>query len=438
MTQSDMILEYIDGTLDPIGEQSLFDSLASQPELRATLRQFITIGDAVRNDREAFAPPAFVERSLLAGLGLTALGADIAAGTAGAGAGAAGGGMIARLVAIKGVWSVVTAFVVGAFVAGGSTYLSLRKPVSPTPQPASVSQTAPITQAAPPAESTMPEEPSAVTGEPIAHSSAHSSNVVSESVEPPHGSSQQESVMQQGAQPPVTTQERSSVNDRPIDQAPQMPVSVDTAAHMPPVGLVASRSIPFELPPSMREAPSSYGSSMMPVPSLDGDRDPVVLLEVRKQAAWSLQQNQARVAQMSMAQRLFTEDIAFGSYIRLDDHLRLGAEVGWDRFAQTLNISRGDTLRIEQQPKFFWGGLALRYSGEPMLEGIDLRPFLQATGGLTSVGPLLRTRLGTQWDIAGTFAMNLALEASSMVYVSNGQRQLTGRFGITSGLELGF
>ena len=70
MTQSEAILEYIDGTLDHDAEQALFDSMARHPELRSTLRQFISIGSAVHADREAYAPPAHVEQALLAGLGL--------------------------------------------------------------------------------------------------------------------------------------------------------------------------------------------------------------------------------------------------------------------------------------------------------------------------------------------------------------------------------
>ena len=53
MNKSDMILEFIDGTLDSGSEQSLFDNLAAQPELRTELRQYVMIGDAVRSDREA-------------------------------------------------------------------------------------------------------------------------------------------------------------------------------------------------------------------------------------------------------------------------------------------------------------------------------------------------------------------------------------------------
>ncbi len=70
MNKSDLILEFIDGTLDAGREQRLFEQMAGHPELRAELRQYVMIGDAVRADREAYMPPADVERRLLGGLGV--------------------------------------------------------------------------------------------------------------------------------------------------------------------------------------------------------------------------------------------------------------------------------------------------------------------------------------------------------------------------------
>src|SRR5688500_4205909 len=70
MRRSESIFEFIDGSLDSVQEQELFDEMARAPEMRAELRQYIAIGEAVRADREAYVPPADAERSLMAGLGL--------------------------------------------------------------------------------------------------------------------------------------------------------------------------------------------------------------------------------------------------------------------------------------------------------------------------------------------------------------------------------
>lgn len=69
MTQSELILEYLDGSLDPAVEQELFEMLAGHPELRTTLRGYVQIGEAVRGDREAFTPPVATEAALMGRLG---------------------------------------------------------------------------------------------------------------------------------------------------------------------------------------------------------------------------------------------------------------------------------------------------------------------------------------------------------------------------------
>lgn len=442
MTQSDMILEYIDGTLDPEAEQTLFEAMVHQSELRASLRQFITIGDAVRADREAFVPPAFIEQSLMAGLGLSTLGAEVAAGGAGAGTGAAAGGFLARMVAFKGVWSVVTAFVAGALMAGSGVYVSLhdtaRPVVNPSTQAARVEpkQQLPVQEPLPVQEQ-LPGRADAAPG--LAASSQAPAETISGRTHAHHSRSIDFQNSSQSLNGAGQGQDLQSI-ERAADQVPSAPAVVDTAAAQPrssDIGAVAALSVPLELPPSMREAPGTAGTELaeIPIESPTEESPSMVMLEIRKQQAWSLQENRARIAQVSLLQQLFTEDIAFGSYLRLDEHLSVGAEVGWDRFSQTL--SRGETVRIDQEPKFFWGGLALRYSGDRLFDALDIHPFLQATGGLTSVGPLLRTRLGTQWNLLGPLSWNLAGEASSMVYMTNGQRQLTGRFGVTLGMQLG-
>lgn len=107
MIQSEQILEYIDGQLDTESEQELFDALSRQSELRSALRQFISIGQAVHADREAYTPPADVERTLMAGLGIAASELGYASTTS---------TLLARLGAAMGgkLWGIVDAFVLGS------------------------------------------------------------------------------------------------------------------------------------------------------------------------------------------------------------------------------------------------------------------------------------------------------------------------------------
>ncbi|MEP7219135.1 MAG: hypothetical protein ABI876_09475, partial [Bacteroidota bacterium] len=118
MTQSEAILEYIDGTLGHDAEQHLFESMARQPDLRSTLRQFISIGQAVHADREAYAPPAYVEHALLSGLGIPPIASSMASAAAGA-------GLMARM-GLSGwrIWGMVASFILGALLAGGTVYMA--------------------------------------------------------------------------------------------------------------------------------------------------------------------------------------------------------------------------------------------------------------------------------------------------------------------------
>lgn len=123
MIQSEQILEYIDGQLDTESEQELFDALSRQSELRSVLRQFISIGQAVHADREAYTPPADVERTLMAGLGIAASELGYASTTS---------TLLARLGAAMGgkLWGIVDAFVLGSVLtaillyAGGGVSIS--------------------------------------------------------------------------------------------------------------------------------------------------------------------------------------------------------------------------------------------------------------------------------------------------------------------------
>jgi hypothetical protein len=120
MKQSDQMLEFIDGTLGVPQEQELFEQLAAHPELRTELRHYVQIGDAVRADREAFSPPADVERRLLGGLGLFPFGSAVA----GAG-GAAAGGLAGAALLKGGLLHLLSGFLLGALLVGGGVWFAL-------------------------------------------------------------------------------------------------------------------------------------------------------------------------------------------------------------------------------------------------------------------------------------------------------------------------
>ena len=160
MNQSDQMLEFIDGTLGVPQEQELFEQLAVHPELRTELRHYVQIGDAVRADREAFAPPADVERRLLGGLGLLPLG-GAAAGTAGA----AAGGLFGTSLLKGGLLHLIGGFILGALLAGGGVWYALDRSGDPSDAVAATSRAperSSMEQTTPPAASSGPVDAGSV------------------------------------------------------------------------------------------------------------------------------------------------------------------------------------------------------------------------------------------------------------------------------------
>lgn len=70
MSNTELIHELLDGTLDQSKEEQLFLSLASNHELRNELKQFIQFDLAVKNDLEAYQPEPESQDKIFAALGI--------------------------------------------------------------------------------------------------------------------------------------------------------------------------------------------------------------------------------------------------------------------------------------------------------------------------------------------------------------------------------
>ena len=123
--------------------------------------------------------------------------------------------------------------------------------------------------------------------------------------------------------------------------------------------------------------------------------------------------------------------------------LQLGVEFGRERYAQTFFYNREDSLVIEQRPVLGWGGLAARLNTNDLL---PIPVTIGTTLGFSQHGgPVARGLLSVDLlDLVPGIASNsrvsfpFGFEASSLVYTVNDQYFVSGNWGLSGGIQLGF
>ncbi len=573
MIQSEHILEYIDGQLDTESEQELFDALAGRPDLRSALRQFISIGQAVHADREAYTPPADVERDLFAGLGFTA--ADLGFTTSSM-------GIMARLGAVIAgrFWGAVDAFVLGVLLAGllfhllgvdphqAGAMVAGRMPAgngaagndtsghvagalidnggtgntaAGAPSGAAASDNhmnsgagatgtdggsganlapasgqegtgsdgAAANRNTASARAQSSRTRSQLGGMPIGadgttrhvtETDGHNNAMPREarsrferaasrrtnaaSVIPADGSTTQRDARavdrnanngasldagRDGGRALTTTDRRngqatsseanttvrdangsSAVRDRAASTSDRSGTATAPAVNTTPDAVLVLNSSQFDVVQPRRNTPA-IATTVAPVPAevvlsstlreRVGGANPLdmetsvategggMLAEVRGQLGWALNTSNVH-ADVASGRQAY----AVGALWRFADGLGLGLEAGSETYDQTLRYQGGDTLQIDQRPRYTWGGATLRYEIS-RFSLVGLAPFVQTTLGATSVGPMLRVRVGAQYQISGAFGATIGGEMSSLMYQFDGQRLMSGRVGATAGLQ---
>lgn len=464
MTTSDKILEFIDGTLEGAEEQTLFDAMARLPELRTELRHYVQIGDAVRADREAYVPPADVERRLLGGLGLIPLGAT--------GGAAVAGGTAGMLGLKSGLLPMMLGFILGGLLVGGGVWLALddddgvshvalrqadgnlidggtidggenanREGVASrsgvgtngiadgaTGWMSSIDRTArggssPIASSGG-SQATTTSAPTVIYRDRIKYlkaptsSSKQSVDVVDDNPATPTR------VTTQNVESPITPQVARTVTLTPIAT--------------PPPALQVDRPDDRRIDGLKMQAPSS--TPIIGAPSAEGRS---LRLELRKSVAERpFVENNARPVETQLINDFFSEGFVGGVHYDAFAKTSIGFEVGRERFSQSLLYNREDTLIIEQRPAITWMALAVNYDARPF--GVPLTLGV-SMGASEYIGPLVRGRVG--FDLLDLFGTRLAGsplsvpitgEISSLVYTYNDQYMITGNLGLTAGVSYRF
>ena len=484
MNQSDLILEFIDGTLDTQREQGLFEQMAGHPELRAELRQYVMIGDAVRADWEAYMPPADVEKRLLGGLGvLPPAGAAGAAATAAGGTASGGGGLavtaglLSRLK--NAIVPLMVGFVVGGLFVGGSVYLSM----NPAAGGNSVASLAQEQESASPAgiadpvtgqsrtdnggaanETGLPastERDAEMSGR-YADSrfTASSKDTDGSGLNNKAGKSANRNDLLTIPQTQAAPEQRSGTNTNRgiadgdvseldaaglseqqtmMNRAAQVLYAVEPATM--PVLDKDEVSATVQDEEGREDAASRSGKVPEPAP-LDfkeaGENSQPFTLELRKSLTSGpiVDNNALRVNNGFLSD----EDFVVSAYYSLGSGVYTGLELGRERYAQKLFHNRDGILFIEQRPVINWLGGTLGAH----LDAFSVPFFVQAGVGVSEYGgPMGRGRVGVDLmdffgGSSGAFSIPLSVEASSLVYRYNRQYLATGNWGLNAGAQFRF
>lgn len=434
------MLEFIDGTLGVPQEQELFEQLAAHPELRTELRHYVQIGDAVRADREAFSPPADVERRLLGGLGLLPIGSAVA----GAG-GTAAGGLAGAALLKGGLLHLLGGFLLGALLVGGGVWYALNGPEEAGP---SVAVTSSGSDDATRQQSESLAGLSGTSADPIGQGSELADGASAATPTPPPPTGRRNT--NQGGQNNLGVSSNRGVNDNQgvIDNQDQPTVELRTAAPRESSQSVIS---PNEFRSAEESADGEGGITtpdFSPQPLVFEQEpttsEPVLNLMYRKLLVNDpIVDNRALQGTAGGLDAALAENFVGGGYYRSSGSLQFGIEFGRERYAQSFFYNREDSLVIEQRPVLGWLGLAAR------LNTTDLLPIpieFGATLGLSQhLGPVARGVLSVDLlDLLPGVASNdrlsfpFGLEASSLVYTVNDQYFIAGNWGLSGGLQVGF
>ncbi|MGE3800292.1 MAG: hypothetical protein AB7H80_04665 [Candidatus Kapaibacterium sp.] len=466
-----MILEFIDGTLDSSSEQSLFDELAGHPEMRTELRQYVMIGDAVRADREAYAPPSDVERKLFGGLGLIPMVGAGAAGTAAAaaGGGAAAGGAAAGLfsfAALKsGLLPLLTGFLLGSLLVGGGVYFWMNSSAQDQVIASAASAEAASEKMVLEGRGTSSElsAPTQLQGEKTGRDKGAVSAAANQkvSVDGREKVRVVEKIVEKIVhvpQPDATTLASGNHGGQPQQKDSDLnpsesPTDLLKARAQQNKSSVTPKNRALVEPQSLLPQDGSEGmlENRSPVssPPIDHTKDDVVkserslTLEFRKGVGTQpFADNNARRVETQFVGDLVQENFVLGASYQTPflGGLQVGLEGGRERYTQSLFYNQNDSLLIEQRPNITWFGIAL--GREVNLLNVPL--LLQGTVGSSThfSGPLVRGRVGVDLldltSISSSLSMPLSFEASSLVYTFNGQYLVTGNWGASLGVRYKF
>lgn len=379
---------FMDGELSASEEQSLFNELASNGELRTEMKDLIAIRNAVQ--RDMIFPYAANEASVLAAAGLTS---GLGASTLAAGTGVAA----AHASWVNSVFLGLCGVLGGLFLAVNSYsggYINNASNLPPS----------------------LP--PSTEVGQPVA---GYTQPLV-----------QHDTVF---AVKIVRVPQTNAVSKTPIVSAEtQEPTVADYSEH--------EESTVVINPVTALNARENYSHSSdggftqqdkLSYISQPADKLPVTV-RFRSLASGI---SSASATPMSVQNALLPNS-AYGLFLPLNSEHRIGLEMGTESFKQVFEgVVDGRTGQYTQTPVLFWMGATYNYTpaGNWFIPGLS--PFAEATAGIAfAQGPVGRATVGLSYQPIGLLKISAGIDASTLMYGYQNQRFFSSKIGMSYGISI--
>jgi hypothetical protein len=444
MNYSELLHDFLDGTLGSEHQEALFIALAQETELRSEMQQLLRIKRAVQNDTEAFMPPPEAREAIFARLGFgTAIPAPpvpvqtpVAANTI------AEAAMSAAPKAGRFLWREVLLSSLATSLFTGLLFFFFLRPYGNSMSTGFFGGNSGNggNGAMPPtsgyAQTNAMESPSG--RHTLSSSTQDTMRVLREVVHHYHDASQDANVgtLQreftnfQTMMLALTGELRSALHDA---QAENKRLTAErTAAHdMQALPLEhPTEHLPQEPQKSQTEQPVAASHDTAPK---TGEWYNNLTLGVRGMRSRSLPQ--ATIG--SNAAQAIAPNTAISALYRLAAQHEIGIEAGQEAFFQSFRSrnNEGIPFIIEQNPTLSWAGVAYRYTLFP--ESM-LTPFVHTVLGGADVGLTGRAMLGVRFAPDSRTQFLLGAEASAIIYGHQGLWYTSENIGFTYGVSIRF
>ncbi len=409
----------IDGELNPARETELYSALLEDEGLREELRESLAIRESIRNDAEAFAPPAQATRNVFAGLGYSAPQATKQAANAGAGS---KGSFLATLKSK--LWNPLSSAIIASAITA-LLFIGFYEPeqvgdaqfVKQTSQ----AQKAASAQSVEKAEKQTDAKQTSDRASAVVNTKrpAQIHTVASKSLE------------DEGKV--LAAREDALFDGKEVAAEPKRNKDIATnASLLTPVKPTSQQYL--TLSQLIADAKDDniikrYGFAS----TQSGGRS--LLLYVRGLSAQSFPNvNVNPDAQSPLA------NISIGAFVPISENAYFGLEAGQEAFGQVFyNIENEKMLRYKQNPLLIWGGFGFKYAFDTRAEFLaNAQPFAHLTLASTKLGPFAKGVIGARFVSENGLGVSLGIEGSSLLYQNANDFYWSHKLGLVYGLFMKF
>lgn len=133
------------------------------------------------------------------------------------------------------------------------------------------------------------------------------------------------------------------------------------------------------------------------------------------------------------------DNASAGVYYTLSEHGHVGIEVGQESFAQVFETALdGQRVRIEQNPHTWWGAAGYRFVGDNAGILLDGAPLLEGSIGASRLGGIARASVGIDLAPDERWSFIVSLGGTVLAYQANQTWHLSTKVGVLYGAQARF